>query len=486
MANHQHHQHLIHRENGLKQAQVVVLMVPFPAQGHLNQLLQLSRLLASYDIPVHYVSSTTHNRQAKFRVHGWNPLATTNIHFYEFPTPSIPSPPPNPSASHKFPSHLQPSFDASSQLREPVTTLSRTLSIVARRVVVIHDSLMSSVVQDIPSIPHTESYTFHSVSAFAMFFYLWETMGRPFTVEDEALKSLPSNEVCFPPDFKKFINTQHDYIKLNAGRLYNTCKVIEAPYLDLLAKEQISKNKKHWALGPFNPVAISENNKSKQRHECLEWLDNQAPNSVIYVSFGTTTSLTDKQIKELAIGLEQSGQKFIWALRDADKGDVFAGGERRVELPKGFEERLEGKGMVVREWAPQLEILGHPSTGGFMSHCGWNSCMESITMGVPIAAWPMHSDQPRNAVLITKLLKVGVVVKDFALKDDLVTSLTVKKTVKRLMASKEGDEMRTRATEVGWGCPAVSGRQRQHLKHADDQAVAAATAAMLLSAAAVD
>ena len=65
------------------------------------------------------------------------------------------------------------------------------------------------------------------------------------------------------------------------------------------------------------------------------------------------------------MGLEQSGHKFVWVVRDADKGDVFAGGERRPELPKGFEERVEGRGMVVRDWAPQLEILEHPSTGNF-------------------------------------------------------------------------------------------------------------------------
>ena len=98
--------------------------------------------------------------------------------------------------------------------------------------------------------------------------------------------------------------------------------------------------------------------------------------------------------------MEKSKQKFIWVVRDADKGDVFdEDGVRTAELPKGFEERVKGTGLVVRDWAPQLEILSHSSTGGFMSHCGWNSCMESMTMGVPIVAWPMHSDQPRNRVL---------------------------------------------------------------------------------------
>ncbi|KAL6958875.1 Zeatin O-glucosyltransferase [Sarracenia purpurea var. burkii] len=218
-------------------------------------------------------------------------------------------------------------------------------------------------------------------------------------------------------------------------------------------------NKRQWALGPFNPLAArGKNNPNHRRHRCLEWLDTQEPNSTIYVSFGTTTSLTDEQIKELAVGLEKSDRNFIWVLRDADKGNVFAtddagggGGEKRGDdqLPKGFRERVRGRGMVVRDWAPQLEILGHPSTGGFMSHCGWNSCMESITMGVPIAAWPVHSDQPRNTILVAELLGVGLVVKDWARRDELVMAESVEKAVRRLMASEEGDEIRRRAAALG-------------------------------------
>uniref|UniRef100_A0A5B7AP14 Glycosyltransferase n=1 Tax=Davidia involucrata TaxID=16924 RepID=A0A5B7AP14_DAVIN len=448
MASHQYHIPN-HDQNGQKQAQVVVVMVPLPAQGHLNQLLQLSRLISAYDIPIHYVGTTTHNRQAKLRVHGWNPLAVANIHFHEFPTPYFLSPPPNPNSSNKFPSQLLPSFEATSHLREPVATLVRALSPTARRVIVIHDSLMASIVQDVPSVPNAESYNFNSVSAFSVYWFFWEAMGKPFPIDAEIMKDIPSFESCFTSEFKNFVGSQLDCSEFNSGNLYNACKVIERPYIDVLATEQIYGTQRQWAIGPFNPVDISDNKKSNQRHKCLEWLDKQGPNSVIFVSFGTTTSLSDEQIKELAIGLEQTEQKFIWVLRDADKGDVFSGEVRRAELPKGFEERVKGKGMVVRDWAPQLEILGHPSTGGFMSHCGWNSCMESLTMGVPIAAWPMHSDQPRNTALITKVLKVGVVVKDWARQDELVTSSMVEEAVKRLMASKEGDEIRKRAAELG-------------------------------------
>ncbi|CAL5364079.1 unnamed protein product [Camellia sinensis] len=90
--------------------------------------------------------------------------------------------------------------------------------------------------------------------------------------------------------------------------------------------------------------------------------------SVLYVSFGSTTSMTYEQIKELAFGLEQSEQKFIWVFRHAGEGSIFSEDVKRDELPEGYEERMKEVGMVVRDWAPQLQILGQPSTGGFMSH----------------------------------------------------------------------------------------------------------------------
>ncbi|KAK5841811.1 zeatin O-glucosyltransferase-like [Gossypium arboreum] len=434
---------------------VIVVMVPFPAQGHLNQLLHLSRIILSYGIPVHYVGTSTHNRQAKVRVHGWDPVAVASFHFHDCQVPPFASPPPNPNAAIKFPSHLQPCFDACHHLRKPVTELLRMLSLQAKKVVIIHDSMMGSVVQDVGSIPSTESYAFHTVSAFSLFFYLWESAGKP-QVNAEMLgeNDVPSLEGCFTEDFLEFIALQHRYLNVTSGSIYNTSEVIEGTYVELL--RQHMKEKQHWALGPFNPLKVPEKNSCGSRHYCLEWLDKQGMNSVLYVSFGTTTTMGDEQIQELAIGLRRSNQKFIWVLRDADTGDVFNGEVRRPELPMGYQDSVKDKGLVVRDWAPQLEILAHPAIGGFVSHCGWNSCMESITMGVPIGAWPVHSDQPRNAVLITKLLKLGITIKDWARRDEVVTAAVVEDAVKRLMASEEGDEIRKRAAEV-------SGAVRQSL-----------------------
>ncbi|TXG70331.1 hypothetical protein EZV62_005266 [Acer yangbiense] len=435
--------------------QVVVVMVPLPAQGHLNQLLQLSRLLLSYNIPIHYVGTASHNRQARVRVHGWNPLSLTasNIRFHDFEIPPFHCPLPDPNATINFPSHLQPCFNATAKhLIDPVTVLLRSLSSKNRRVIIIHDSLMGSVIKEARFLPNVESYSFHSVSAFTVYLYIWEAMqGKTIVANDVIPKDIPSLEGCFTSEFMDFVNGEYDYHKFNSGSLYNTSRVIESAYMELLEQSTRAKNIKHWALGPFNPVAITKNKQkdSNRKHYCLEWLDKQAPNSVVYVSFGTTTAMNDEQIKELAIGLKQSNQKFIWVLRDADKGDVFDENQvRRAKLPIGYEDSIKDKGVIVRDWAPQLEILGHPSTGGFVGHCGWNSCMESITMGVPIGAWPMHSDQPRNTVLITQVLKVGIVVKDWSKRNEIVTSSRVEKAVKILMASKEGDEIRKRAIKL--------------------------------------
>lgn len=295
---------------------------------------------------------------------------------------------------------------------------------------------MAAVVQDVSSIPNAESYSLCCISAYSYASYFAEhEFEKTFsTVED------------IPEEIQYLSTLQLDPLKFRSGDLYNTCRLIEAPYLEILEREELIGNRKSWAIGPILPLP---DNQSRSHHKTLEWLDKQEPNSVIYVAFGTTVSMSDDEITELALGLEQSGVKFLWVLRDADKGDVFDDKVRRARLPAGFEERVEGVGMVEREWAPQPQVLAHPATGGFMSHCGWNSCIESVTMGVAMAAWPMHSEQPRNTVLITEVLKVGVAVREWSERKELVKARNIGNVVKRLMVSEEGCEIRRRAEELG-------------------------------------
>lgn len=326
---------------------------------------------------------------------------------------------------------------------------------------------MASVVQDVESIPNAESYTFHTSSAFTIFFTIWESLvEKPFDLGPNIPKNVPSYKGWACPEFDKFVAKQYKLMSLSSGRLYNTCKALEGKYMDLLTKLPVNENKKLYAIGPITPFKTTSKTSSKRRHWCLHWLDEQEKDSVIYVSFGTTISMKDEQIRELAIGLEKSEQKFIWVLREADKVNIFEEeneggiGRGHDQLPEGFEDRVRNRGIVVRDWAPQTEILGHPATGGFVSHCGWNSCIESMTVGVPIAAWPMHSDQPKNSFLITEVLRVGLVVRDWAnhKHDRLVESSVVENAVRKLMDSSQGKEIRKTAAELGFAVRASTAK----------------------------
>ncbi|XP_015876874.3 zeatin O-xylosyltransferase-like [Ziziphus jujuba] len=333
----------------------------------------------------------------------------------------------------------------------------------AKRIVIIHDNLASSVVQDSTSIPNAESYIFEPTTAFSIlsriifmesgkFLLIPKELGADDKKFNDPIE-IPCLEGNFSKEISEFINYQRQFVQSSVGFLNNTCRLIDGIFLDLLAEK---RNRMIWAIGPLHQIIHSKNTEyynsnNNGKHKCLlEWLDKQEPNSVLYISFGTTTSIGDhdEQLQELAIGLELSETKFIWVFRDADhKKD----NGKRVELPEGFEERMRAKGigMVVRDWAPQLEILEHKSTGGFLSHCGWNSCLESISYGVPIATWPMHTDQPTNALLITKVLKVGLNVKEWERRHELVSSSTINKALRRLMGPDEGAEMRKRAQDLG-------------------------------------
>ncbi|KAJ0479737.1 putative trans-zeatin O-beta-D-glucosyltransferase [Helianthus annuus] len=245
---------------GTNKNKVVVVMVPLPLQGHINQLLHLSRHISAHNLPVHFVGTAIHVGRAKLRLQGWNPNTISNIVFHEFPIPPFPSPPPNPNSTHKFPSHLQPLCEAAAtHLRPSVTSLIHKLSPTTHRLVIIHDSLMGSVVQDFVSLPNAESHTFHSVSAFSIALYTSKEVGervRNLVETNELREDELAFEGCFTPEFKKFIVAQHEYTKLSSGRIYNTCRAIEQPILELLEVKARKRNELLWALGPFNPVNI--------------------------------------------------------------------------------------------------------------------------------------------------------------------------------------------------------------------------------------
>ncbi|XP_077231491.1 gallate 1-beta-glucosyltransferase 84A24-like [Tasmannia lanceolata] len=135
--------------------------------------------------------------------------------------------------------------------------------------------------------------------------------------------------------------------------------------------------------------------------DCLEWLDVQSPSTVVYISFGSWVVRSEKQMEEVAWGLLRSKRPFLWVAKPPENATGLWG------LPEGFLEETVGQGKVV-DWCPQVEVLSHPSIACFITHCGWNSTLESIVAGVPVVVFPDRGDQTTNAKLLVEVYRTGV------------------------------------------------------------------------------
>ncbi|KAJ1278835.1 hypothetical protein BS78_04G109600 [Paspalum vaginatum] len=183
----------------------------------------------------------------------------------------------------------------------------------------------------------------------------------------------------------------------------------------------------------------------------LSFLDAHPPSSVLYISFGSVNSIRAEHMMELAATLESTGRPFVWAVRPPIGHDLK--GDFRAEqwLPDGFEERerTSNRGLLVRGWAPQVSILAHPSTGAFLSHCGWNSVLESMAHGVPIVGWPIAGDQFYNAKMLDEEFGVCVEVARGNTEDTVVDRVAVADVLETVMGNTvKAAEMRQRAGKI--------------------------------------
>ncbi|KAL5704472.1 hypothetical protein ACHQM5_022898 [Ranunculus cassubicifolius] len=238
------------------------------------------------------------------------------------------------------------------------------------------------------------------------------------------------------------------------GVLWNTFYELEPAYVELY-KEVTGR--RAWSIGPvslYNTSVTAKTQRGKRsmfdEHRCLEWLDSKEPNSVIYISFGSISLYQTAQFHEIAMGLEASEVPFIWVVRLAKNK------EHEEILPRGFEKRVEGKGLIIKDWAPQMLILDHPAVGGFMTHCGWNSTLEGITAGLPMITWPVFAEQFDNEKLVTQVLDTGISAGNgvwslWIIQENVtVTKEMVKTAVTQLMSKEEeAADRRRRARKLG-------------------------------------
>ncbi|RRT70973.1 hypothetical protein B296_00028084 [Ensete ventricosum] len=235
------------------------------------------------------------------------------------------------------------------------------------------------------------------------------------------------------------------------GMVVNSFQELEADYINLSKKVS---EKKVWHIGPLSlhnryskENAMRGNAASISSDEYLKWLDSRKPRSVLYINFGSLVRCSTEQLHEIALALQASGHPFIWVVRH--------GGELSTWLPEGFEERViaKGKGLLVTGWAPQLLILNHASVGGFVTHCGWNSCLEGVTAGVPMVTWPLCAEQFFNEKLLVDVLNVGAPVGatscTFIAEDRAVVNADkIQKAVDEVMGSGEEAEQRRKRAET--------------------------------------
>ncbi|KAK2405849.1 hydroquinone glucosyltransferase [Trifolium repens] len=348
-------------------------------------------------------------------------------------------------------------------LQEAVKSLISKTNLVA-----LVFSMFSTDAHDVAKQFNLLSYLFFASGAFLFSFFLtlpkldedassseflesyYETVNVPGLAIPFHVKELPNPVLVERLSYTyKSILDMCKKFSLCDGVIINTFTDLEPDAIRVLQERQKP------CVYPVGPIIRSESNSEANKVSSLRWLENQPTNSVVFVSFGSGGTLSHEQLNELAFGLEMSGRKFLWVLRAPSKhsSSAYFSGQKDDPLeylPNGFLERTKENGLVVTSWAPQVEILGHGSTGGFLSHCGWSSTLESVANGVPMIVWPLFAEQRMNAKLLTDVLKVAVRPKV----DDesgIVKREEVSKAIKGIMEGDESSEIRKRIKKLSDG-----------------------------------
>lgn len=238
--------------------------------------------------------------------------------------------------------------------------------------------------------------------------------------------------------------------------LCNTVEELESETISALQKE-----KPFYAIGPIFPPSFSKSVVATSlwsESDCTKWLDSKPPGSVMYISFGSYAHVSKEDLQEIAKGVLLSDVNFIWVLRP----DIVSSDDKDP-LPAGFFEDCQNKGIVV-QWCRQIEVLSHPSVGGFLTHCGWNSILESVWCGVPLLCFPLLTDQFTNRKLVVNDWKIGI---DSVGPKKSVTRDEISAKIKLLMAGELSDNVRNEVKKVKLACQSASSTDGSSVKNLD-------------------
>ncbi|XP_044498739.1 mogroside IE synthase-like isoform X2 [Mangifera indica] len=411
-----------------------ILVIPFPTQGHLNPMLQLSRRLASKGLKVTLVctnsslksNSNISSIDFKFISDGFDSeLNSETFDEYIRCLRAI------------FPQNLARFVESSKNLGCPFKFM-------------VYDSgmpWMLDVARDL-GMDGAPFFT-QSCAVNAVYYHLNQgTLNLKAPDSEGCSVLLPSLPLMERKDLPTFVYETESHKSLRELILNKLVNIHEPNWILVNSFDKLEEEVVHWmsnhcrikAVGPTVPSKYMDKRLENdtdygltlfkpKTDTCKTWLDLKELNSVVYVSFGSLAALAEEQMEEIAWGLKRSNTFFLWVVRESES----------AKLPKNFCEETVEKGLVV-SWSPQLEVLAHKSVGCFMTHCGWNSTLEALSLGVPVVAMPQWTDQTTNAKYIEDVWQVGVRVR--VNEKGIVTREEIEGCIREVMEGERSEDFR--------------------------------------------
>jgi hypothetical protein len=428
-----------------------VVMVPLPFQGHIKPLLCLAQLLSQTGLYITFVN--THHNHKRFANLSAISHQFPNINFESISDGIPDDDQPRDVLSYDFFCAMR--FEAKAHLKELIGTLSRRSENdeVPPVTCIIGDGYISFAVEAAEElgIP-VFSFCGHSAH------FLLASLCIPKLIEDGRLpyedddmeheingvdglegrlrrKDLPG--FCALKDVHsaayQFILNEFLAVTRSSGVILNTVNELEAPCITPIT----NSCGRAYTIGPLHALLNSQIGQCSQlmashgslwksQQSCMTWLDSQPSRSVLYVSFGSVVKTSTSQLLEFWNGLVDSGYTFLWVVR---LDMLKEGDEDHQVVPEELKMGPKERGYIV-DWAPQEEVLNHDAVGGFLTHGGWNSILESIFAGIPMISWPHLGDQRINSECIRKVWRIGVEL-------EACDRCTIQKTINTLMSRRE-------------------------------------------------
>ncbi|KAJ0084295.1 hypothetical protein Patl1_29807 [Pistacia atlantica] len=444
-----------------------IVMFPFMAQGHINPFLSLARRIEKANkYIITFVNTPLNIKKLRSSL-----PQNSSIHLIELPFSSLDfGLPPNTENVESLPDHLFYNFfQASLSLKPHFGKLISNLinqQNGQKPMCIISDMLLGWC-EEIAQEFGIYQAMFISSSGFASacYYSLWMNLPHQSTDSDEfMLPDFPEGSTIHVTQMEEVLRaadgTDIASVFLREelfchwgkadGILFNTVEEIDKTGLMYFRRKF---GRKVWPIGP---VILSPGSQARtgrdfgiSQEECKNWLDEKPSCSVLYVSFGSQYTLSASNMIQLAMALEGCGKNFIWVVRPPLCSDSNSELKANAWLPEGFEERIKesGCGLLVCKWAPQVDILSHKSLSAFLSHCGWNSAIESLSHGVPMIGWPLVADQFYNVKFLEEQIGACVEVARGRSCEVFHEELVAK--IEMVMNETEkGKEMRKKAWEV--------------------------------------